>query len=266
MTCEGGKMLTRDQSDHSNDPIQSTSSLNNSSSLPPRSVKHGKRKGEEQAADQNLISSHERNQSNNQQKSHVSEMNAEEATGDKTKSPRTFPFIQIVFWSLISIIVFFIGMWFYQEGDFHSFLKPASQEAVLMEQHQGLEEKQDTNMNENQDLDADKEENKDENKDETNGTETSIPSQTGAEGKNTENKTESNDDEVASSSDTESNNGSDPNIIAEHIVQSGETFYSITMKYYNSRKYMDALAEFNGITDIRDIKEGMKVKIPEVRY
>lgn len=56
-----------------------------------------------------------------------------------------------------------------------------------------------------------------------------------------------------------------PQIRTVHTVQAGETLYSITMRYYNSKQYMDYLAEYNGIKDpTKDVKVGMNIQIPEL--
>ncbi|MBO8170657.1 MAG: LysM peptidoglycan-binding domain-containing protein [Bacillaceae bacterium] len=47
-----------------------------------------------------------------------------------------------------------------------------------------------------------------------------------------------------------------------HRVQKGETLFSITMKYYGSKIYMDKLAEYNHIQDPAQLKAGTVLEIP----
>lgn len=55
-----------------------------------------------------------------------------------------------------------------------------------------------------------------------------------------------------------------PKLRAVHTVQAGETLYSITMKYYKNKEYLNYVAQFNGIKDpTTDVKVGMKLSIPE---
>lgn len=57
---------------------------------------------------------------------------------------------------------------------------------------------------------------------------------------------------------------SQPKLKAVHTVQAGETLYSITMKYYSNKDYINYVAKFNGIKDpTTDVKVGMKLNIPE---
>lgn len=48
-----------------------------------------------------------------------------------------------------------------------------------------------------------------------------------------------------------------------HVVEPGENLYRISLKYYQSGKYAEALAEYNGLTDKDDLYAGYKLKIPD---
>lgn len=47
-----------------------------------------------------------------------------------------------------------------------------------------------------------------------------------------------------------------------HIVKSGENMFRISILYYNSGEYYEALAKYNGLDNAGDIYAGMKLKIP----
>ena len=47
-----------------------------------------------------------------------------------------------------------------------------------------------------------------------------------------------------------------------HIVKSGENLFRISMEYYNTGKYYEALAKYNGLQNSNDIYAGFKLKIP----
>jgi nucleoid-associated protein YgaU len=47
-----------------------------------------------------------------------------------------------------------------------------------------------------------------------------------------------------------------------HVVQPGETLYSISMKYYNNQIYAGDIEELNGISDPNRIQVGMELKLP----
>lgn len=47
-----------------------------------------------------------------------------------------------------------------------------------------------------------------------------------------------------------------------HIVKSGENLFRISILYYNSGEYYEALAKYNGLDNAGDIYVGMKLKIP----
>jgi nucleoid-associated protein YgaU len=56
----------------------------------------------------------------------------------------------------------------------------------------------------------------------------------------------------------------DPSDEKVHIVQSGETFWTIARHHYSAGRYFQALAEYNKprIADARQLKPGMKVLVP----
>lgn len=61
-----------------------------------------------------------------------------------------------------------------------------------------------------------------------------------------------------SSSDTDSTNKAP----SYHTVVKGDTLISISIKYYSSKQYMDAIMEANGITDSDKIYIGQKIVLP----
>ncbi|GBF11586.1 LysM domain protein [Tepidibacillus sp. HK-1] len=48
-----------------------------------------------------------------------------------------------------------------------------------------------------------------------------------------------------------------------HIVKPGENLYRISLKYYQSGKYVSALAKYNGLKNSDDLYAGFKLKIPD---
>ncbi|MCD8502227.1 MAG: L,D-transpeptidase family protein [Bacillaceae bacterium] len=53
-------------------------------------------------------------------------------------------------------------------------------------------------------------------------------------------------------------------VVRYHQIESGDTLFSITNKYYGSVKYQQALAVYNGIIDPTvDLKKGMYIMIPQ---
>jgi nucleoid-associated protein YgaU len=57
----------------------------------------------------------------------------------------------------------------------------------------------------------------------------------------------------------------DPSNETIHVVQSGETYWSIARQHYSAGRYFKALVEYNKprIADARALKPGMKVLIPD---
>lgn len=64
---------------------------------------------------------------------------------------------------------------------------------------------------------------------------------------------------------TDSSSAGEITVLAHHRVLPGETLYSITMKYYGSKKYMDELAAYNGIGNNSNIRTGTVLKIPDLQ-
>lgn len=50
--------------------------------------------------------------------------------------------------------------------------------------------------------------------------------------------------------------------IIEHKVQSGDSLYKLSLKYYNSSKYQQFLAGFNKLNNSNDLQIGQSIKIP----
>lgn len=54
------------------------------------------------------------------------------------------------------------------------------------------------------------------------------------------------------------------NVLREHTVVSGDTLYYIARKYYGNGSYYQKLADFNNIKNPNIIRDGQKIKIPEI--
>lgn len=50
----------------------------------------------------------------------------------------------------------------------------------------------------------------------------------------------------------------------KYTVQSGDTLYDISNRYYGTGIYFDEIADYNGIDDPNDIKAGDEIKIPHI--
>jgi cytoskeletal protein RodZ len=191
--------------------------------LPPRYTKHGKRNDEE--------------------------------TDQEMEREKSFPVIQIILYAFLALIAAFLIYWFWQENQSAPSVTPPTTES---QEESSQEDKGDLTSDISDDEgDKSKETDSDLN-------DTSKDDMEESEAGDAETSEESDEgieqdpqaDEASDESTTE------PIIIAEHIVQSGETLYSITMKYYHSKKYMDYLAEYNSINDTRNIEAGTKLIIP----
>jgi len=55
------------------------------------------------------------------------------------------------------------------------------------------------------------------------------------------------------------------NRFVTHTIQRGESLSKLAKKYYGDYKKFDLIAKFNGVADIRDVKVGQEVRIPEVK-
>jgi LysM repeat protein len=213
---------------------------NKESGLPPRHTKHGKMREASQRP---------------------------EVGGFKQRS---FPFILILLWSLISIILFIIVFWFYQEGKLDFIFN--ARESVQQEQTNG-------NYQPSMPLPAPTvptpvERNPDEQGqgEEEEGAETPHESENNIDpsGQTSEDnqpyqmgqgETISQESEKPSAQERDDA----PAILAEHVVQPGETMFSIVMKYYQTRQFEEDLAAFNHIEDKTQIKSGMKLLIPDFK-
>ncbi|OEF97259.1 hypothetical protein BHF71_03745 [Vulcanibacillus modesticaldus] len=47
-----------------------------------------------------------------------------------------------------------------------------------------------------------------------------------------------------------------------HVVAPGENLFRISLKYFGSGEYVEALAKYNGLADVNDIYAGFELKIP----
>jgi LysM repeat protein len=215
--------------------------LSENGELPPRSLKHGKNK-EDLASPES------------------------ESTSAKESKPKrkAFYFIQFLLWAFLSIILFIFTWIVYQNDQFNLFT-PSSMDKVQKERgvENGIVQKKD-DMGQAKEseppslLDQDPFELNDGTNEEVDGTK--------EVGEGIEEETTGTRENAQIGEGQNNLEESPPRIIAEHVVQPGETFYRITVKYYQSRKYEDYLAEFNGIKDKTQIQSGMILKIPEKRY
>lgn len=217
--------------------------------LPPRHVKHSKKhKGKPldqiQSADEAF------------------EDKEEEEREPKRK--RSFPFIQIFFYAFLACIIFFYAFWFYQERQqevastptvdpFQNFINQGNQQ--------------------NQQEEPPQTETKDENTTSGGATEgaTSDAEVDGAEELDQISDTpiapKPSDDDAVEPKDEENDenqNHFSPEILTEHIIQPNETMFRISMHYYGDAKYVEPLAKYNGIEDIREIRSGMMLIIPKL--
>jgi LysM repeat protein len=224
--------------------------LSEQGELPPRSLKHGKNNKEDLGSPGN------------------------ESTSTKDNKPKrkAFYFIQFLLWAFLSIILF-IFTWIVYQNDQFNFFTPSSLDKVQEERgtENGIVQKKD-DMGQAKEsespslLDQDPFQLNDGANEEVDGTKEieEEPKDAGVEEEEGETTgTEENGQIGEGQNNLEE---SPPRIIAEHVVQPGETFYRITVKYYQSREYEDYLAEFNGIKDKTQIQSGMILKIPEKRY
>jgi cytoskeletal protein RodZ len=210
--------------------------------LPPRYTKHGKRNDEEM--DQEI------------------------------EREKSFPLIQIILYAFLALIAAFLIYWFWHENQSN----PSTTAPTTESQEESPQEDEGdttTNMGDGEDeqskeTDSDLNETSKNDMEESKVGETEPSDEESGEGIEQDPQTDEASDvqnptspEQAEESPSPDESSEEPTIIAEHIVQSGETLYSITMKYYHSKKYMDHLAEYNGIKDIRNIETGTKLIIPE---
>jgi cytoskeletal protein RodZ len=198
--------------------------------LPPRHTKHGKRNDEE--------------------------------IDQETERKKGFPVIQIVLYAFLALIAALLLFLFWQESQTApsstaSTNKPAeevSKQGEGSSSELGQETKEDTSK---------KTDPNSSDKDDGNEEPEPIGAVEEKEDNQNGNGLQSDKGQDAEESEQSEEPNSGPKKMAEHIVQPGETFYAITMKYYHSKKYMDYLAQYNGIKNIRDVQAGTTLIIPE---
>lgn len=49
-----------------------------------------------------------------------------------------------------------------------------------------------------------------------------------------------------------------------YVIQSGDNLYRISLKFYETGKYFEALALYNNLADVDDIYAGLKIEIPPI--
>jgi cytoskeletal protein RodZ len=178
-----------------------------------------------------------------------------ESEDDGFEKPKKFPVIQMILFAFIALIAAFLVFYFYQQYNTPLATKPYIDpvESVNQQEDQvdqidspkapkeevSLEENGEINNTEEQD--QDKENTKDNTKDNSQ-----------SDKENTEKQNQAIEEPKQA-----------PTLRTLHIIQPGETMFSITMKYFGSSDFIDYVAEFNQISDIREIKSGMELKIPE---
>lgn|GEM_PF-4213327 len=240
-------------------------------SLPPRHIKHGKRK---QHLNQAESESEIENENEELALEEQEEASQEEKSVTKSNPSRTSLLIQIPFWALFAFILCIMGYWVYQQGKLDLLLSPVQnttqvEEAspaedpsskVPIEVETGGQEEgvapvgESETSEESESISSPVTDTEESHHNQGNGhalPAAPMPS------------TPSNEETKENGSGSEGRKQVQPKVIAEHVVQPGETFYRITMNYYGSRKYEDYLAEFNQISDKTQIKAGMVLKIPE---
>jgi cytoskeletal protein RodZ len=243
-----GSTLSNDHLEHLS---QKPKDLEGEGFLPPRHTKHGKRKDEE--------------------------------TDYEMEREKSFPLIQIVLYTFLAIIAAFLIFWFWQENQTapsSTTTKDSQEEVVQKDEDDSASDTGGVKDNDSKGTDSDLSDQGE--RDEEDGSKGGVGEGSG-DGTEQDPQTkadESSDNQNQSDHDTESDQNpqkpeqsqespgsqeptNEPKIIAEHIVQPGETLYSITMKYYHSKKYMDYLAEYNRIKDTRNVEAGVKLMIPE---
>ncbi len=211
--------------------------------LPPRHIKHGKKKPESAGEESNR-----------------------EETGVKKSPSKAFSFIiQSLFWSLFLFIFAIFGFAMHRDGNLDWLFKPPTEPTIQMETGEP-KDKQDSDADnggvDGEDMTESEEENVEQIDQQTNeNNKEADKEEQAAENEKEEQKKEEEvkKDEAPSSSKP----AATPKVIKEHVVQPGETFYRITVNYYGSSSYQEYLAKFNNISDTTQIQAGTKLKIPE---
>jgi cytoskeletal protein RodZ len=221
---------------HSEHPSLKQNQLKGEGSLPPRYTKHGKR-------------------------------NEEETDQEEMEREKNFPVIQVILYAFLALIAAFLIYWFLQQNQ----TAPSATTPTTESQEESSSDEKggatsdvgDEQVNKSNETDSDMSDASKDNEEESAvgdaDTEVVEESEDGVEQNP---QTEPTNTEQSEESPDSQEPVEEPSIIAEHTVQSGETLYSITMKYYSSKKYMYHLAEYNGIKDTRNIEAGTKLIIP----
>lgn len=182
------------------------------------------------------------------------------------EKPKRFPIIQMILFAFIALIAAFLVFYFWQQYKAEQPLTTESNVdtvARVNQQDQGSSsEPPEGDVSFEDDGDINNEEEQDDNKEELSDNE-----QENKESSVEQDQDMDQDQEQDQEQDLDQNQtGVEPkkgSVRTMHTIQPGETMYSITRKYFGSHDYIDFLAEFNDIKDIREIQSGMKLKIPE---
>lgn len=235
-------------------------------SLPPRSVTHRKRREEKELKRRRFRKESDLNDDDyidvDEQAEEEGEEQEQEDQEEQPRRPRkrsSFLLIQVILFTFLALILTFLLFWYWQEqknlatqpvsdpfdrlveqGAFHPVLTPEE----LEEDQEGPEQGEDGAAGQQKPSDE---------RDSTSG---GSPDDDQA-GKDEEQKD-------APSLEEQDSSVKEQKIIAEHTIQSGETLYRISVKYYGTGEYAEAIAEFNDITDKRKIRSGMVLQIPEL--
>jgi LysM repeat protein len=222
--------------------------LSENGELPPRSLKHGKNKED------------------------LTSPESESSTTNENKPKRKiFYFIQFLLWAFLSIILFIFSWLLYQNDKFNFFTPSMDKVQEEREVENGIDQKKE-HMDQAKEsespslLDKDPFQLNDRESEKVEGTKEIEEGPKEAGDEKVEEETTGAEENAQNGEGQNNLEETPPRIIAEHVVQPGETFYRITVKYYQSREYEDYLAEFNGIKDKTQIQSGMILKIPEKRY
>ncbi|WP_202080058.1 LysM peptidoglycan-binding domain-containing protein [Caldalkalibacillus salinus] len=266
-----------DQGKNSMNHRHSDDSYSHTSSLPPRAVKHGKRKLRKRKRAEHTDAL-----------THDTDAPVEDQDLDKQEESHStlsggFPLIQIILYTFLAMIVAFLLFWAWE---FKQQQVQLPTPVNLLEDIQ--EESGPDRANENI-PGSDEEDARADGTEDSNATpseQPGAPTHDGPEGEASPSQNGSTNDEsseyvgeVEDTSETDTAHQTEPNaeseeeehlppvelseeVVAVHTVQAGETFYSITMLYYDDKRYLEPLAAFNQIDDIRQINAGSQIRIP----
>lgn len=183
---------------------------------------------------------------------HSREHESEEEGFEKT---RRFPMIQMILFAFIALIAAFLVFYFWQQYDVPSSTKPYVDPLESSNQQENQQDQGD--FSEIPEKDVSLEEDGDINNKEQDQGKEDISDNNQVDKEPADKQPTDKQDSVVE----EPKQG--PAVRTIHTIQPGETMYSITMKYFGTSDYIEYLAEFNQINDIREIKSGMELKIPE---